>query len=77
MIGPTNPTLEELPEESFDLRCEHKLHGRVLQDGRVEVKCSSSFCGAEPGVVVLHRFDLHTRDVETLKVKDPGRKGVS
>lgn len=55
----------------MDLRCSNKLHCRVLEDGRVEVKCSSAFCGAKKGVVVLHRFDLHTGAVETRRYKEP------
>jgi hypothetical protein len=46
-----------------DLRCEHKLFGVVIdpgQGGVVEFKCSSRFCGAEPGVVVLHEFSTET-----------------
>jgi hypothetical protein len=31
--------------------------------GIIEVKCRSKFCGAEPGVVVLHRFDAKTGEV--------------
>jgi hypothetical protein len=54
-----------------DLRCPAKLHG-VLDNGVVEVKCSSRFCGAGQGVVVIHRFDGRTGDlVETLQFKDP------
>jgi hypothetical protein len=46
-----------------DLRCEHKLLGVLLEpapDGVVELKCSSRFCGARAGVVVLHRFSTET-----------------
>lgn len=57
----------------MELRCSHKLHGRLLDDGRVEVKCRSAFCGAKPGVVVLHRFDLRTGAVETKRFKEPPR----
>lgn len=56
----------------MELRCDSKLHG-ILRDGDVlEVKCGSSLCGHGPGVVILHRFNLHTGVVETLKYKDPG-----
>lgn len=55
----------------MEMRCEHKLHGVVIADGLVEVKCKSALCGAEPGVVVLHRFDAMTGElVETKKFKD-------
>lgn len=59
----------------LELRCEHKQHGLLLEDGRLEIKCSSRFCGAQPGVVVLHRFDLHTGAVETVRYKEPHMKG--
>ena len=40
----------------MEMRCDAKLHGVVIADGIVEVKCSSRFCGARPGRVVLHFF---------------------
>lgn len=57
----------------MDLRCAgNKLHGRVSNDDDwLEVKCSSRFCGAAAGTVVLHRFKLHTGEVETLRFADP------
>lgn len=62
----------------LELRCDHKLHGLVLDDGRIEVKCNSSFCGASPGVVVLHKIDLRTGDVETTRYKEPPKpKGAA
>lgn len=61
----------------MDLRCGAKLHG-TLDDGIIEVKCNSRFCGAETGVVVLHRFDAITGElVETRQFNDPGRKGAA
>jgi hypothetical protein len=67
----TNPTHSTIPTPEVSLRC-HKLHG-LIRDGEVlEVKCNSRFCGAEPGVVVLHHFDLVTGDlVKTLRFKEP------
>lgn len=47
----------------MDLRCESKLLGILLEPGSggvVELKCSSRFCGARAGVVVLHRFSTET-----------------
>jgi hypothetical protein len=58
----------------MDLRCESKLHGKVDDEHFIEFKCSSRFCGARPGVVVIHRFDLVTGERSTRKFKDP-RKG--
>lgn len=43
-----------------ELRCQGKLHGVIIAPNTIEVKCGSKFCGAGPGVVVLHRFDSVT-----------------
>lgn len=44
----------------------------------LEVKCRSSRCGAEPGVVVLHRFTVNGHLRDTLRFRDPGyRREVS
>lgn len=54
-----------------EIRCDFKLHGILISDGVLEVKCSSALCGKKPGVVVLHRFDVHTGNlIETKKFKD-------
>lgn len=59
----------------MDLRCPAKKHAE-LEDSILEVKCGSRFCGAGPGVVVVHRFDAITGElVETRQFKDPIRKG--
>lgn len=58
---------------SFELRCNGKLHG-VLDDKILQIKCSSKWCGARPGVVVLHHFDAESGALlETFYFKDPGR----
>jgi hypothetical protein len=46
----------------------------VTADGQslVEVKCRSARCGAEAGVVVLHRFRLDGTLHGTQQFKDPG-----
>jgi hypothetical protein len=51
-----------------DLRCDAKLHGRMVDDHTFEAKCNSRFCGARAGqVIVLHRWDIHSGAlVETL-----------
>lgn len=60
----------------MELRCPHKLHGVIVKPGLIEVKCDSKFCGHEPGVVVLHRFDVETGDlVETRTFKNPTLEG--
>lgn len=44
----------------MDLRCDHKKHGEIIE-GVLEIKCSSRFCGAGAGrVVVIHRWDVLT-----------------
>lgn len=56
----------------MELRCDGKLHGVVVKDGLLEIKCRSNRCGAKPGVVVLHIFNPSTGDlVETKKFQDP------
>lgn len=58
----------------MDLRCDAKKHGE-LDGGFIEFKCSSRFCGAGPGVVVIHRFDAATGEpVSTLRFKDPRKE---
>lgn len=56
----------------MELRCPHKLHGMLIAEGVLEVKCDSKFCGHGPGVVVLHRFDVKTGELlETKSFKNP------
>lgn len=56
----------------MELRCPSRLHGVVIADGHIEVKCSSGHCGARSGVTVLHYFDLLTGELlETKKFNDP------
>lgn len=42
-----------------DLRCPSRLHAKVV-DNELEVKCSSTRCGAGKGVVVFHYFNITT-----------------
>ena len=56
-----------------ELRCDSKKHGVMITEGSglLEIKCDSRFCGAKPGIVVLHRFDLATGDVvETQRYRE-------
>lgn len=56
----------------MEIRCPHKKFAE-LEEGRIEVKCSSKFCGAGPGVIVLHRFDAITgKMLDTKRFRDPG-----
>jgi len=54
----------------IELRCLGTLHG-VLDGDVLEIKCHRRICGHKPGVVVLHRFNLHTGEMETRRYKDP------
>lgn len=55
-----------------DLRCPAKLHGILVADSVIEVRCRSRFCGYQPGVIVLHQFDIHTGELkDTLRFQDP------
>lgn len=57
----------------MDLRCESKKFGELTEDGQLEVKCPSKFCGAAPGIVVLHRFDALTGELlGSKRFRDPG-----
>jgi hypothetical protein len=59
----------------MELRCSNKLHGILRDDGTIEVKCDSKFCGHGSGVVVLHRFDITTGELmETLNFKNPTQR---
>ncbi len=48
----------------IELRCSNKILHGVLEPGvAIEVKCKSARCGAEPGVVVIHRISVITGEV--------------
>jgi hypothetical protein len=58
----------------MELRCGNGiLHGIMVVDGSIlEVPCRSARCGKAAGVVVLHRFNIHTgKLVETLRFSEP------
>jgi hypothetical protein len=58
-----------------DIRCRGKLHGILINEETVEIKCRSAICGARAGVVVLHEFNIHTGDlVQTRRFKDIKRE---
>lgn len=55
----------------MDLRCDNKKFGELM-DGAIVVKCSSRFCQAGDGVVVLHYFDpLNGTLINTRRFRDP------
>lgn len=66
----------------MEARCDYGLlfFRAVEVEGEtlIEVKCRSSYCGKEPGVVVLHRFTVNGVLHSTQRFKDPGyRKEVN
>ena len=67
-------TIAEIPRK--EIRCPHKLFAVLIGD-MLEIKCRSSFCGASPGVVVIHQFDCHTGEyIETRTFREPQMKGM-
>jgi hypothetical protein len=53
-----------------ELRCPNKLHG-TMENGVIEVRCDSRWCGKRPGVIIIHRFSVNGELIETLKFKNP------
>ena len=49
-----------MPE--VELRCDNGIKFGELfpEDETLEVKCRSTRCGAGPGVIVIHSFDVRT-----------------
>lgn len=61
-----------------ELRCDTTMHGRMLDEYTLEVKCKRRRCGHAPGVVVLHTFDIREgKLISTKKYADPRRGQVS
>ena len=60
----------------MELRCDGTMHGRLNAENlTLEVKCKRRKCGVQPGVVVLHTFDLRTGElIETKQFADPRRE---
>ena len=61
------------------IRCSHDLYGVFDDDTKtLEVKCKRRRCGAQPGVVVLHKISLLEgqvgKVVSTKRFADPKRK---
>lgn len=57
----------------IELRCGGTMHGKLdLEFLVLEVKCRHRRCGAKPGVVVLHTFNITSGDlVRTERYADP------
>jgi len=66
----------------MDVRCDHKKHAEIVGDV-LEIKCSSRFCGAGNGVVVIHCWTLAGDRLEDRRFRNPvfpvakQRKGAS
>lgn len=58
------------------LRCEgNTIHGRMLDDHTLEVKCKRRLCGVKRGVIVLHTFDIRDgKLITTKRYADPRKE---
>lgn len=54
-----------------DLRCPNGIKFGELTTEFIEVKCRSRRCGAQPGVVVIHRFTHEGSLIDTKHYRDP------
>lgn len=54
----------------MDIRCDNKKHGEI-EDGKISIKCSSRFCGAGIGVVIIHRWTLSGERLPDKRFADP------
>jgi hypothetical protein len=54
-----------------ELRCPNGIKFGELTTEFIEVKCRSRRCGAQPGVVVIHRFDHQGSFIGTKQYRDP------
>lgn len=61
----------------MELRCSSSILFGIIDSDTVEVKCRSQRCGAEKGVVVLHRFSLSTGELINTKRYRNARKEVA
>lgn len=56
----------------MELRCPNGIKFGELEPPYLEVKCRSARCGAEAGVIVLHKFDTSSGQlVSTTRFRDP------
>lgn len=56
----------------MELRCDSRILHGIVEDDTIEFVCRSQRCGREPGVVVLHKFDLGTGLLlKTTKLREP------
>lgn len=55
----------------MDIRCGNKKHGELIGEV-LEIKCSSRFCGAGNGVVVIHRWAISSGEcLSDKRYRDP------
>lgn len=65
--------------EGHELRCASRIHGVVVSEDVIEVRCHSRFCGKRAGVVILHRFEistgklLGTKEYKTIELAEEGK----
>jgi len=64
---------------SIELRCMGTMHGILSDDlTSIEVKCKRRSCGAFPGIIILHTFDLETgKLLKTKKYAEPNMRGLA
>jgi hypothetical protein len=61
-----------------EFRCDNKKFGEFIPElDAVDFKCSAGHCGKEAGVVVIHRFFLDGRPMETRRYREPPRREVT
>lgn len=63
----------------IDLRCPHRKFGVLVRpshdDGEIEFKCPSRWCGRSEAIVVLHLFNTRTGElVSTRRFRQPIRE---
>lgn len=63
----------------MDLRCNSKKHGVLItpstDEGVVEIRCDSRWCGGGNGAVVLHRFSTQDGRLVDTKMYQRAPKG--
>lgn len=62
-------------ERQFDVRCPGGvLHCKLIDDDKIEVKCSHWRCTEDGKYVVLHRYSFEGELIKTVKFADPVNK---
>jgi hypothetical protein len=58
----------------MELRCPNGIKFGEILGGELEFKCRSARCGAEPGVLVLHRFSATGEFIGTKRYREIGSR---